>query len=264
MTFGEKLYELRKAHGLSQEALAEKLNTSRQAVSKWENNYGYPETEKIIIISKLFQTNLEALLDDDKKISSSNSQYAQETKHGFYVNRETANGFLLYYKRKFLFLAAAFGITLGCNAVSYLSTEHQFYDLYVAPMLMTISIMTALAIVIYIVLKQSPYRVLRKKEFVFADDVRIEIQEEFSKMKKILGAGIFLGVIVFGITQCTSGLYLDIHGNVTYSDIVFRMIFSMILTGISSFITFFCIGIYWSYSILLRNCELNENSSTFI
>lgn len=35
MTFGEKLYQLRKAHGLSQEALAEKLNTSRQTVSKW-------------------------------------------------------------------------------------------------------------------------------------------------------------------------------------------------------------------------------------
>ena len=40
MTFGEKLYKLRKAQGLSQEALAEKLNTSRQAVSKWENNNG--------------------------------------------------------------------------------------------------------------------------------------------------------------------------------------------------------------------------------
>ena len=47
MTFGEKLYKLRKARGLSQEALAEKLHTSRQAVSKWENDNGYPETEKI-------------------------------------------------------------------------------------------------------------------------------------------------------------------------------------------------------------------------
>ncbi|MGY3663143.1 helix-turn-helix domain-containing protein [Roseburia sp. 1XD42-69] len=35
MTFGEKLYKLRKSQGLSQEALAEKLYTSRQAVSKW-------------------------------------------------------------------------------------------------------------------------------------------------------------------------------------------------------------------------------------
>lgn len=54
MTFGEKLYQLRKAQGLSQEALAEKLHTSRQAISKWENNNGYPETEKLILLAKLF------------------------------------------------------------------------------------------------------------------------------------------------------------------------------------------------------------------
>lgn len=53
MTFGEKLYKLRKSQGFSQEELAEKLNTSRQAISKWENNNGYPETEKIILVSKL-------------------------------------------------------------------------------------------------------------------------------------------------------------------------------------------------------------------
>ena len=62
MTFGEKLYQLRKAQGLSQEALAEKLHTSRQAISKWENDNGYPETEKIILISRLFQISLDDLL----------------------------------------------------------------------------------------------------------------------------------------------------------------------------------------------------------
>ncbi len=70
MTFGEKMYKLRKAQGLSQEALAEKLNTSRQAVSKWENNNGYPETEKIILISKIFQVKLDDLLLDDRMIGS--------------------------------------------------------------------------------------------------------------------------------------------------------------------------------------------------
>ena len=49
MTFGEKLYKLRKGKGLSQEALAEQLNTTRQAISKWENNQGFPETDKLLI-----------------------------------------------------------------------------------------------------------------------------------------------------------------------------------------------------------------------
>ena len=103
MTFGEKLYKLRKAQGLSQEALAEKLNTSRQAVSKWENNNGYPETEKIILISKIFQITLDDLLIDDKEPGSKEEKnFADETK-GFYISRETANGFLFYYKRNLFY-----------------------------------------------------------------------------------------------------------------------------------------------------------------
>ena len=110
MTFGEKLYKLRKAHGLSQEALAENINTSRQAVSKWENNNGYPETEKIILISKIFQITLDDLLIDDKELGSKEERKFSEETKGFYVSRETANGFLFYYKKKFLLLAAACGI----------------------------------------------------------------------------------------------------------------------------------------------------------
>ena len=55
MNFGEKLFNLRKEKGLSQEALAEQLNTTRQAISKWENNHGYPETEKLLKLSDIFQ-----------------------------------------------------------------------------------------------------------------------------------------------------------------------------------------------------------------
>lgn len=152
MTFGEKLYQLRKAQGWSQEAVAEKLHTSRQAVSKWENDNGYPETEKIILISKLFEVNLDDMLIDEHRIASDKNEGLQEAKKGFYVNQETANGFLLYYKRKFLLLAAACGVILGCNAVSYTSTEHPFYDMNIAPLITAASVMAALGIVVYIIL----------------------------------------------------------------------------------------------------------------
>ena len=49
MNFGEKLVQLRKGKGMSQEDLAVLLKTTRQAVSKWENNQGYPETDKILL-----------------------------------------------------------------------------------------------------------------------------------------------------------------------------------------------------------------------
>lgn len=250
MTFGEKLYKLRKAHGFSQEELAEKLHTSRQAVSKWENNNGYPETEKIILISRLFQVKLDDLLLDDRELGSGEEKKLPEETYGFYVSRETANGFLLYYKRKFLLLAIASGIALGCNSVSYTSTEYYFFASKVAPVLTTASVMTLLAIVIYIALKQNPYRVLRKKGLVFAEEVRKEIQDEFVKIKKILVGGIALGLVLFGVSN--SGWELSIFGDMNTVDILFSIVISMVLTGIGSFITFFCIGIYWSYSILLR------------
>ena len=61
MTFGEKLFKLRKEKGFSQETLAEQIGTTRQAVSKWENNQGFPETEKLLQISDIFEISLDFL-----------------------------------------------------------------------------------------------------------------------------------------------------------------------------------------------------------
>ncbi|MCR4763422.1 MAG: helix-turn-helix domain-containing protein, partial [Lachnospiraceae bacterium] len=52
MNFAENLKAIRKEQGISQEELAEMLDVSRQAVSKWESGNGYPEVEKLLIISE--------------------------------------------------------------------------------------------------------------------------------------------------------------------------------------------------------------------
>ena len=61
--FGDNLYNLRKAKGISQEELAEMLGVSRQAVSKWERNEAYPDTENLIAISKLFGVTIDGLIN---------------------------------------------------------------------------------------------------------------------------------------------------------------------------------------------------------
>ena len=65
MAFSEKLYQLRRQSGLSQEQLAEKLNVSRQAISKWESGQSYPEAEKLLAISDYFQVSLDGLMKDE-------------------------------------------------------------------------------------------------------------------------------------------------------------------------------------------------------
>ncbi|MCD8056379.1 MAG: helix-turn-helix domain-containing protein [Clostridiales bacterium] len=69
MIFGEKLKLLRNENHLTQEALAEKLSVSRQAVSKWESGTGYPETEKMLELSKMFNISLDYLLLDGEYLS---------------------------------------------------------------------------------------------------------------------------------------------------------------------------------------------------
>ena len=64
---GKKLYELRKKSGLSQEEFADKLNVSRQAVSKWERGETLPDTENLITIAKLYGVSLDELIDNGVK-----------------------------------------------------------------------------------------------------------------------------------------------------------------------------------------------------
>ena len=65
MTFGEKLQELRKARGWSQEELAGQIHVSRQALSKWESGGAVPDTENIIALSRLFGVTTDYLLLDE-------------------------------------------------------------------------------------------------------------------------------------------------------------------------------------------------------
>lgn len=62
MDFNNKLYELRKQKGLSQEELANRLNVSRQTISKWEIGDSAPDLEKLVAISDLFGISLDELV----------------------------------------------------------------------------------------------------------------------------------------------------------------------------------------------------------
>jgi len=65
MSFGSRLQELRHRHGITQEAFAQQLNVSRQAVSKWESSRGYPEMEKILYICRHYGVTMDELFADE-------------------------------------------------------------------------------------------------------------------------------------------------------------------------------------------------------
>ena len=71
--FAYKLYSLRTQSGYSQEALAEKVNVSRQAISKWELGLTLPDTDKIVALSKVFDVTIDYLLKDEIKVNKDES-----------------------------------------------------------------------------------------------------------------------------------------------------------------------------------------------
>ena len=68
MTLGEKLKEIRKRFCLSQEQLAEVMNVSRQAITKWENDGGMPDVSNLQELSKVFGLTVDYLLNDDNQL----------------------------------------------------------------------------------------------------------------------------------------------------------------------------------------------------
>lgn len=66
MIFSEKLQTIRKSKGMTQEELAERLEVSRQAVTKWESGQSYPDIMNLILISRLFHITVDYLVKDEE------------------------------------------------------------------------------------------------------------------------------------------------------------------------------------------------------
>lgn len=90
MKLSEKIIELRKANGMTQEELALKCNVSRQSISKWEADIALPETEKLLILGELFHVSMDVLLKDElilsevKEVHTCGNNAIQEKKQEVY------------------------------------------------------------------------------------------------------------------------------------------------------------------------------------
>lgn len=81
MEFSEKLQELRKSRGLTQEELAKALYVSRTAISKWESGRGYPSIDSLKEISKFFSVSIDDLLSGEKLVSIAEKENKGNIRH---------------------------------------------------------------------------------------------------------------------------------------------------------------------------------------
>ena len=84
MEFNNKLYELRKQKGFSQEELANRLNVSRQTISKWEVGESTPDMEKLVAISDLFEVSLDELVKgEEPKLAEPSEQIVKSELYSY-------------------------------------------------------------------------------------------------------------------------------------------------------------------------------------
>lgn len=101
MNFSEKIRDIRKKQGLSQEQLAEKIGVSRQAITKWETGKGLPDMENMIIMSEIFKTTIDELIfsdiphKEDAEVYQSETVYDIDRENHFDINLGGANAVTL-------------------------------------------------------------------------------------------------------------------------------------------------------------------------
>lgn len=132
MDFGERLSNSRKKSNLTQEQLASLLNVSRQTISKWESNEFYPETDKLLSVSKILEVSLDYLL-------LGKEESVNKTQNLIYIESEDCNVVSAVYKfviRDIAFSKEAKGvpvcILLGVDKHQFLFGDHEiilgYYD----------------------------------------------------------------------------------------------------------------------------------------
>lgn len=133
MNFCEKLQKLRKEKNLSQEQLADELNVSRQAVSKWESGQGYPEIDKIILISDFFKVSLDDLLKENNKTDYNHNDNTRLNLRDIFMIINSSYKRLSYHYKSliyFIIVCVVLIVILSVFNVSYIVGEHLGKFLY--------------------------------------------------------------------------------------------------------------------------------------
>lgn len=174
MNLGEKILKLRKEKGLSQEALAEQLGTTRQAVSKWENNQGYPETEKLLQLSNVFEVSTDFLLKDEKVKTESDEK-------GYYVSREFALGYISNDKKENLCVGLCF-MFWAFSGIPYImfSGSRTWQLLGIAVCVIS----GIIAMIAGMFTEQYKYKVLKQEPLIFDYEVLKELSAEYRSIEK--------------------------------------------------------------------------------
>lgn len=204
MNLSEKILQLRKKNGWSQEELAEKCNVSRQSVSKWEGGLSIPDLDKILLMSQMFGVTTDYLLKDESEVE----EYINGDAPADGVRRVTlkeANDFMELRRRSATQLA--FGVLLCIlspvalivfGGLSELPQYSLTEDAAAGIGMIILFILIAIAVTIFIITDNQlhPYEYLEKEVFELEYGVRGVVTERWNEYKATYNCKIVIGCVL--------------------------------------------------------------------
>lgn len=255
MILGEKIAQLRRKNGWSQEELADKMGVSRQAVSKWESGQTMPDLERILRLSSLFGVTIDYLLKDGEAPERPRSE-AVEDPQIRQISLADAADYLSLRERAsvqiasgtFLcFLAVIPLLLLGAAAEQFQQSE----ALAALIGLASLFLLAAIAVVIFMRcgFHSAPYRFIELGEFRAENDVN-----DMVRARKMQFRSAYLRGNLIGVCLCILSPLALIFGILSKSDFtqVLLLCVTLLLAGIGV-VFFILVGVRWaSMERLLR------------
>ena len=266
MILADKIINLRRKNGWSQEQLAEQLNISRQSVSKWESGNSIPDLDKILKLSAIFGVSTDYLLKDELEEEGLTEDSYSEELTGRQVSLEEANTYMELVRRiaprigigtVLCILSPVILIILGVLAEEKVIglAENMAGGFGVVILLMMVSI--GVAIFILNGMQLSKYEYLEKEQIVLQYGVQGIVEKKKAEYESTFRTFITAGVVlcIMGVVPIMLAAAFD-AGDVVYSVCVGALLM-FVACGVFLFVDG---GMIWgAYEKLLQEGEYTES-----
>ena len=262
MILADKIIRLRKKNGWSQEELANKMNVSRQAVSKWEGAQTIPDIEKILQMSKLFGVTTDYLLKDEIEEEEFTGDVAESSEKR--VSLAEANEYLAWRKRASVGIAVAtylcilsviplFLLGAASEVPAYGISENLAGVLGIAIMFLLIA--PAVVFFIGIGMKNAPYEFLEKESFETEYGVSGMVKERQKNYRDNYTKNNIIGTCLCVLSPIA--LFIGAFAENVFFTVVMLTV-TMMIAGIGAML-FIVTGVRWaSMQKLLKEGEYTD------
>ena len=202
MILADKIIDLRKKNGWSQEELAEKLNVTRQSISKWEGAQSTPDLNKILAMSQLFGVSTDYLLKDEQGEVEYIATEEQSAVHK--VSMEEANAYLAVTKRVSKWIALGVALCIASPICLILLAGQadsgrisEGFAVGIGMLVLLVMVAAAVALFISCGMKRKPYEYLENEIIETAYGVSGMLREKQEGYR-----GTYVRRLVLGICLC--------------------------------------------------------------